>query len=82
MLAVTRDYLNESLKRRAGFTTSYFIHQWIIIEAKRLNTYSDVTLKEIAFQLGFDDLSQFSKFFKKASGLRFTEFKKKALTVI
>lgn len=80
-LAVTRGYLNESLKRRAGFTTSYFIHQRIITEAKRLTIYSDITLKEIAFQLGFDDLSHFSKFFKKATGLTFTEYKKKALTV-
>lgn len=80
-LAVTRGYLNESLKKKAGFTTSYFIQQRIITEAKRLTIYSDITLKEIAYQLGFEDLSHFSKFFKKATGLTFTEYKKKALAV-
>lgn len=81
-LAVTRGYLNESLKKKAGFTTTYFIQQRIITEAKRLTIYSDITLKEIAFRLGFEDLSHFSKFFKKATGSTFTEYKKKALAVM
>ena len=35
-LAVTTNYLNETLKTVSGFTTSYHIHQRVILEAKRL----------------------------------------------
>jgi AraC family transcriptional activator of pobA len=34
-------------------------------------------MKEIAFQLGFDDVAHFSKFFKNVSGLNFTEYRKR-----
>ena len=78
-LAVTTNYLNETLKTVSGFTTSYHIHQRVILEAKRLAVYSDHSMKQVASRLGFDDVCHFSRFFKKASGQGFTEFKQKTL---
>ena len=40
------------------------IHDRVILEAKRLFYYTDKSVKEIANDLGFDDASSFSKFFK------------------
>ncbi|MFL9839272.1 helix-turn-helix domain-containing protein [Flavobacterium sp. ST-75] len=41
------------------------IQERIIIEAKRLLTYTDKSAKEIAGELGFEDAAHFSRFFKK-----------------
>jgi AraC family transcriptional activator of pobA len=78
-LSVTTNYLNETVKTVSGFTTSYHIHQRVILEAKRLAVYSDHSMKQVAFTLGFEDVCHFSRFFKKGSGQGFTEFKQKTL---
>ena len=44
------------------------IHDRIILEAKRLLTYTDMSTKEIAYELGFEDPSHLSKLFKKYTG--------------
>jgi AraC family transcriptional activator of pobA len=75
-LSVTPNYLNEIVKRASGFPASHHIQQRIILEAKRKAVYVRTSMKEIAYALGFDDISHFSKYFKKASGVSFTDFKK------
>lgn len=74
-LNVTPNYLNTAVKKVTGFTASYQIHKLIILEAKRRMLYSDSSLKEIAFDLGFDNQAHFSKFFKAKTGMNFTTFK-------
>lgn len=46
-------------------TPLQIIHNRIVLETKRLLLYSDMNLKEIAFELGFNDTSNLSKLFKK-----------------
>jgi AraC-like DNA-binding protein len=75
-LSVTPNYLNETVKKVSGFPASYHIQQRVTLEAKRKATYVRKSMKEIAYDLGFDDISHFSKYFKKASGISFTDFKK------
>jgi AraC-like DNA-binding protein len=77
-LAVTPNYLNEIVKRASGFPASHHIQQRIVLEAKRHATYSDSSMKEIAYHLGFDDIAHFSKFFKNVVGQSFTDFKKQS----
>ncbi|MDD5732515.1 MAG: helix-turn-helix domain-containing protein [Bacteroidales bacterium] len=38
--------------------------------------YSDKSAKEIAHILGFEEISSFSRFFKRVSGKTITEFRK------
>ena len=52
------------------------IHQRIILEAKRLLTYSNKSAKEIAYEVGFEDASHLSRLFKKHTNLSPSEFKK------
>jgi len=52
------------------------IHNRVIIEAKRLLLYTDKTSKEVGIELGYNDPAQFSKLFKKRTGMTTTEFKK------
>jgi AraC-like DNA-binding protein len=76
-LFVSPGYLTDVIKKVTGHSASYHIRQRTVQEAKRMLLYNDVNMKMVAYTLGFDDLSHFSKYFKNATGMRFTEFKKK-----
>ena len=52
-----------------------FINERIMLEAKRLVKYSNLMIKEIAFDLGFDDPSYFIKLFKKKTGYLPSDFR-------
>ncbi len=61
--------LNEHSKIHTGKTAQNVIHSLIISEAKRLLQYEKLSIKEIAFALGFNDPYYFSNFFKKHTDL-------------
>lgn len=54
-----------------------FIHERIVLEAKRLLGYSNKPIKEIAYELGFEDVQTFSRFFKNKVALSPSEYKEK-----
>lgn len=68
LLNVSTSYLNEALKQTTGLPVSHWIIQELILEAKRLLHYTDSTVKEIAFQLGYADHTYFSRLFKEQVG--------------
>jgi AraC-like DNA-binding protein len=74
-LNITSDYLNNVIKSTIGKTAKDFIQERIILEAKRLGLHTQLATKEIAYQLGFDDPSHFSKFFKNIEQQAFTDFR-------
>ncbi len=55
------------------------IQERIIIEAKRYLNYSDRSIKETAFELGFEDMQSFSRFFKNQEGVSPKEFRERPL---
>jgi AraC family transcriptional regulator, transcriptional activator of pobA len=73
---ITANYLNEIVKKNTGYTASFHIRQRIALEAKRMALYSDVTMKKIAYDLGYSDPCHFSKFFLTVTGMNFSTFKK------
>jgi len=48
-----------------GRTAQSVIHGLIASEAKRLFAYEKLSVKEVAYELGFNDPFYFSNFFKK-----------------
>jgi len=58
-------HLSEFIKKQSGKPAIAHIHERLILEAKRMLLHSDDSIKEIAFQLGFEDASYFNKFFKR-----------------
>lgn len=68
-LHISPSYLNEVIKTKTGSPVSYWIQQEIVTAAKRMLYYTEVTVKELADTLGYDDHSYFSRFFKKAAGI-------------
>ena len=79
-LSVTANYLNEIVKKVTGFPAKHHIQQRVILEAKRKAAYAEMSMKEVAYKLGFDDIYHFSKYFKNISGVNFTQFKKNITT--
>lgn len=67
--------LGEIVKLYTGRYVSDVIDDRLIAEAKRLILFSDLTIKEIAFELGFEEHSYFSKVFKKLTGKSPSNFK-------
>lgn len=76
-LNITPNYLSEVLKSNIGRSPKEIIQQKIFVEAKNLAHNSDLSLKQVADELGFEDSSHFSKFFKALAGVNFTEVKEK-----
>jgi len=75
VMNISPDYLNNVIKSNIGKTAKEMIADRIILEAKRMGLHTQLSTKEIAYQLGYDDPSHFSKFFKNVSGQSFTDFR-------
>ncbi len=67
MLHITSAYLNEAVKNITGFSATYWIQNEVIMEAKRLLCYTDLTVKEISFALGYDDPAYFSRLYHRVT---------------
>jgi AraC family transcriptional activator of pobA len=80
-LLVTPSHLNEIIKKVTGYPAGHHIRLRLVLEAKRLGVYSDLPMKEIAYDLGFSDSAHFSKLFKAMTGKNFTDFKKQHLSM-
>ncbi len=74
-LGATEAKLNELSKLHTGKTAQNVVFSLTISEAKRLLRYHDLSVKEVASQLGFSDPFYFSNFFKKHTGVAPAVFK-------
>jgi AraC-like DNA-binding protein len=75
ILKVTPSHLIETTKRVVGKPAGRIIRERLLLEAKRLLCYSDMSVTEIAYHLSFEDPSYFSRFFKKYTGTTPIEFR-------
>ncbi|MFV0310334.1 MAG: helix-turn-helix domain-containing protein [Dysgonomonas sp.] len=70
-------YLNQAVKAITGLTVSECIRNEIVIQAKRLLFHTNMSIKEIALELGYEDWAYFTRMFSKASSLSPTQFRAK-----
>lgn len=75
-LFVSPRYLSDLLKQETGKTAIDLIHISLISEAKNLLRTEDQSIAEVAYQLGFENTSYFTRLFKKQTGMKPLEFKK------
>jgi AraC family transcriptional activator of pobA len=61
---ITVSYLNDTLKAVTGFSCTQLIAQEVIGEAQRLLFYTNMSIKEIAFALGYRDYKYFIRQFR------------------
>ena len=68
-LNVSSSYLSDMLRSLTGQNTQQHIHNKLIEKAKEILTTSNLTISEIAYQLGFEYPQSFSKLFKSKTNL-------------
>ncbi|WP_291131681.1 AraC family transcriptional regulator [Flavobacterium sp. UBA7682] len=83
-VAFYADKLNKSPKTLSNLfsivsnkTPLQIIHDRIMLHAKRQIQYSDKSIKEIAYDLGYEDIQTFSRFFKNKEGISPIEHREK-----
>jgi len=74
-LAVHVNHLNRAVKATTGKTTSQLIAERVVRESKILLKQSIWNVSEIAYSLGFNEVTHFNNFFKKHIGTSPTKFK-------
>ncbi|WP_442592209.1 helix-turn-helix domain-containing protein [Pedobacter sp. AW31-3R] len=74
-LNISPKYLGDVLRALTGHNTQQHIHIKLIEKAKEILTTSNLTVGEIAFQLGFEHPQSFSKLFKLKTNLSPLEFR-------
>ena len=76
LLHVTPNHLNKCIKKTLNKTAQSLLNEMLILEAKSLLRYSDLTIAQIAEQLCGNSPSNFSRFFKSQTGQSPREYKK------
>lgn len=74
-LSISANYLNILCKKNLHVSATQLIQQRVLLEAKRLLRSTDLSIKEIAFELGFVDHAYFSNFFRSQTGITPTQFR-------
>jgi len=75
-LNLTAHHLNRIARQVTGRTTTELIRARTILEAKRLLTFTDYRVADIADALGFTDLSYFARVFRAETGQSPLDFKR------
>ena len=74
-LNVSSSYLSDMLRNLTGQNTQQHIHNKLIEKAKEILTNTNLTVSEIAYQLGFEYSQSFSKLFKSKTNLTPIEYR-------
>ena len=75
-LCVSPKYLTSVCRRHSDYTASELIATSIVSRIKQLLLYSDLSIKEVATEMGFDNLSFFGKYVRKHLGLSPNHYRK------
>lgn len=78
-LQVSPKKLNETAKNITGKTACCLVEEKIVTEAKKLLRQSRQQVKQIAWELGYEDQYYFSRMFKKQTGVSPKAYRKKFL---
>ena len=75
ILKTNTRHLNTIAKKYSNKTAGQIISDRIILEAKRYLYHNTLSIKEIAFELGYDDPAYFTRFFKNNLGISPQQYK-------
>jgi AraC family transcriptional regulator, transcriptional activator of pobA len=76
-LGVTSARLRDACLEVTGRPPTHIVHERLILEAKRSLKYTNMTIAETAYDLGFSDPAYFSRFFSERVGVSPAEFRRR-----
>ena len=76
-LSVSQRYLSDTLKKETSKTSTEHLQLYLINEAKNMLLQPDLTVADVAYELGFEFPQYFSRLFKKKEGLSPTAYREK-----
>lgn len=76
-MLISEKRLNQATSKIFGKKPKEIINDRILLEAKRILAHTNESVKEICYQLGFEEPTNFIKYFKKHSAITPTEFREK-----
>ena len=76
-LAVSVAHLNDTVKGLTGTPVSGHIQRQSVLEAKRLLCFTDLSVKEIGYAVGYEEPVYFSRLFRKVAGCPPLHFRQK-----
>ncbi len=74
-LGVSKRYLSDTLKKETGKTSSEHLQRYLIDESKNILLNPTKTVSDVAYELGFEYPSYFSRLFKKKEGISPSEYR-------
>ncbi len=74
-LEVSPDYLSKIVKKYLGTSSQEYILDKLLLEAKRLLVFTNLSGKEIAYHIHIEDPSYFGRIFKRKTGLTPNEYR-------
>ena len=74
-ISITEARLNEICRRLAGLPSKRLIMDRLIQEARRLLSFSSISITEIGYELGFKDPAYFARFFRKNAGVTASKYR-------
>ncbi|MEM7549288.1 MAG: helix-turn-helix domain-containing protein [Bacteroidota bacterium] len=75
-LNISPVYLSEAVKEITGRSPIHLIQEYLILQAKGILSQSNFTISQIASDLGFGEVSNFAKYFKKHTGITPNTYRK------
>lgn len=75
MLNISAGFLNKICRQFSGLSAQQMIHYKLVSEIKK-QLYQNKSAKEIAYEFGFSDPSNFNRFFKKFTGSTPQQYRK------
>ncbi|MFW5756774.1 MAG: helix-turn-helix domain-containing protein, partial [Tangfeifania sp.] len=76
MLNISDKYLNDCVKEVLGVNAKHLIDEQLVMRSRHNLKFTDKTVKEISFELGFSSPDYFSFFFKKHTGITPSQLRK------
>lgn len=73
-IGYNQDYLYRTIKKEIGISAVQYVSRIRFEKAKLLIRHTELTLTEISWNLGFEDLQYFSRFFRKYANISPSEY--------
>lgn len=74
-LSISPNHLNKSVKKATGKSAHDILNEMLLLEAKVLLKQTNMTISEISYKIGKNEISDFARFFKNQTGMKPTEYR-------